>query len=189
MRMGQGVRRAWRSAAVQVPMIFEPRDIRLLTGPGDSRTPHYNVPAKGTQDRLAVYTCYMPVADASQEDLIRKKAAWEGELMIQPTSDTFMLTSGSQGRNHALAQRAAHWHERGQAKRCSGQCREDEAAERAAAEREGVQADGCAVHQGLSAAVAMYHCRQCRVTRSWNQGITGRCEWMSRTRIKARNVS
>lgn len=95
--------------------------------------------------------------------------------MIQPTSDTFMLTSRSQGRNHALAQRAAHGHQRGQAKRCSGQCREDEATERAAAEREGVQADGCAVHQGLSAAVAMYHCRQCRVTRIWNQGTTG--EW------------
>ena len=47
--------------------------------PGDSRTPHYNVPAKGTQDRLAIYTCFMPVADATQEDLIRKKAAFDSK--------------------------------------------------------------------------------------------------------------
>ncbi|KIH92448.1 hypothetical protein SPBR_02891 [Sporothrix brasiliensis 5110] len=51
----------------------EPGDLILW----DSRTPHYNVPATGTQDRLATYTCFMPVADASQEDLIRKKAAYE----------------------------------------------------------------------------------------------------------------
>lgn len=47
---------------------------------GDSRTPHYNVPASGKQDRLAVYTCYMPVADASQDDLVKKKGAWEKKL-------------------------------------------------------------------------------------------------------------
>lgn len=52
----------------------------MLTLTGDSRTPHYNVPATGKQDRLAVYTCYMPVSDASQEDLIRKKEAFEGSL-------------------------------------------------------------------------------------------------------------
>ncbi|KAK0385735.1 hypothetical protein NLU13_6912 [Sarocladium strictum] len=51
----------------------EPGDLLLW----DSRTPHYNVPAKGKQDRLAIYTCFMPVADASQEDLIRKKDAFE----------------------------------------------------------------------------------------------------------------
>ncbi|KAK4044095.1 hypothetical protein C8A01DRAFT_31693 [Parachaetomium inaequale] len=54
----------------------EPGDLLLW----DSRTPHYNVPASGTQDRLAVYTCYMPVADASQEDLVRKKAAWDAKV-------------------------------------------------------------------------------------------------------------
>lgn len=53
----------------------EPGDLLVW----DSRTPHYNVPASGKQDRLAVYTCFMPVADASQDDLIRKKAAWDGE--------------------------------------------------------------------------------------------------------------
>ncbi|KAB8208426.1 hypothetical protein BDV34DRAFT_49290 [Aspergillus parasiticus] len=46
----------------------------------DSRTPHYNVPPTGKNDRLAVYTCYMPVADASQEDLIKKKEAFEKRL-------------------------------------------------------------------------------------------------------------
>ncbi|CAK7207207.1 hypothetical protein SEUCBS139899_010016 [Sporothrix eucalyptigena] len=51
----------------------EPGDLLLW----DSRTPHYNVPAKGKQDRLAIYTCFMPVADASQEDLLRKREAYE----------------------------------------------------------------------------------------------------------------
>jgi len=46
----------------------------------DSRTPHYNVPAKEQQDRLAIYTCFMPVADVSQEDLLRKKEAFEKRL-------------------------------------------------------------------------------------------------------------
>ncbi|KAK7964038.1 hypothetical protein PG988_011012 [Apiospora saccharicola] len=43
----------------------------------DSRTPHYNVPTQTKQDRLAIYTCYMPVTCATQEDLIRKKDAYE----------------------------------------------------------------------------------------------------------------
>ncbi|EUC43021.1 hypothetical protein COCMIDRAFT_102016 [Bipolaris oryzae ATCC 44560] len=43
----------------------------------DSRTPHYNLASKTHQPRFAIYTCYMPVADASQEDLIRKKDAYE----------------------------------------------------------------------------------------------------------------
>ncbi|KXJ86473.1 hypothetical protein Micbo1qcDRAFT_126324 [Microdochium bolleyi] len=54
----------------------EPGDLLVW----DSRTPHYNVPAKETQDRLAIYTCYMPVADVSQEDLLRKKDAFEKRL-------------------------------------------------------------------------------------------------------------
>lgn len=48
----------------------------------DSRTPHYNVPAKEQQDRLAIYTCFMPVADVTQEDLIRKKEAFESEFLF-----------------------------------------------------------------------------------------------------------
>ncbi|KAI0485014.1 phytanoyl-CoA dioxygenase [Xylariaceae sp. FL0804] len=46
----------------------------------DSRTPHYNVPTTTRQDRMAVYTCYMPVADATQEDLLRKKLAYDQRL-------------------------------------------------------------------------------------------------------------
>jgi len=46
----------------------------------DSRTPHYNVPTKTNEDRFAVYTCLMPVHDATQEDLIRKKEAFEKRL-------------------------------------------------------------------------------------------------------------
>jgi len=46
----------------------------------DSRTPHYNVPTKSNVDRLAVYTCYMPVANATQDDLKRKKKAFEDRV-------------------------------------------------------------------------------------------------------------
>ena len=58
--------------------------VKVCANPGDlivwdSRTPHYNVPTQTTQDRFAVYTCFMPVKDASQEDLIRKKEAFESE--------------------------------------------------------------------------------------------------------------
>ncbi|KAG6360020.1 hypothetical protein INS49_011076 [Diaporthe citri] len=59
-----------------VKLEAEPGDLLLW----DSRAPHYNVPATGNQDRLAIYTCYMPVADASQDDLIRKKDAWDRKV-------------------------------------------------------------------------------------------------------------
>ena len=45
----------------------------------DSRTPHYNVPTQTTQDRFAVYTCFMPVKAATQEDLRRKRDAFESK--------------------------------------------------------------------------------------------------------------
>jgi len=51
----------------------EPGDLIMW----DSRTPHYNLSPEGTTPRLATYTCYMPVAEASQEDLIRKKTAFD----------------------------------------------------------------------------------------------------------------
>lgn len=56
--------------------------IKVCADPGDlivwdSRIPHYNVPTKTTQDRFAIYTCFMPVKYATQEDLIRKKDAFE----------------------------------------------------------------------------------------------------------------
>jgi hypothetical protein len=54
---------------------MEPGDLVVW----DSRTPHYNVsPSEtSTQPRFAVYTCYMPVADLSQEELQKKKKAFE----------------------------------------------------------------------------------------------------------------
>ncbi|KIW88822.1 uncharacterized protein Z519_10306 [Cladophialophora bantiana CBS 173.52] len=60
----------WEKVCVQ------PGDLILW----DSRVPHYNVPPTSKQDRLAVYTCFMPVSEASQEDLIRKKEAFEKRL-------------------------------------------------------------------------------------------------------------
>jgi hypothetical protein len=59
-----------------VKVCAEPGDLILW----DSRTPHYNVPSTSKQDRMAIYTCYMPVSEATQEDLIRKKRAFEGSL-------------------------------------------------------------------------------------------------------------
>lgn len=53
----------------------EPGDLLLW----DSRTPHYNLSPTTSQPRFCIYTCYMPVKDASKEDLIRKKKAFEGE--------------------------------------------------------------------------------------------------------------
>ncbi|KAJ3513320.1 hypothetical protein NM208_g15205 [Fusarium decemcellulare] len=51
----------------------EPGDLLLW----DSRTPHYNLSPEGSMPRFCTYTCYMPAADATQEDLIRKKEAFE----------------------------------------------------------------------------------------------------------------
>jgi len=56
--------------------------VKVCADPGDllvwdSRTPHYNLSSKSDQPRFAIYTCYMPVADATQEDLVRKKDAFE----------------------------------------------------------------------------------------------------------------
>ncbi|TKX19833.1 hypothetical protein C1H76_8031 [Elsinoe australis] len=57
-----------------VKVSAEPGDLLLW----DSRTPHYNLSSTTDQSRFCIYTCYMPVADASQEDLKRKKTAFEG---------------------------------------------------------------------------------------------------------------
>ncbi|KAL3419177.1 phytanoyl-CoA dioxygenase [Phlyctema vagabunda] len=59
-----------------VKVCAEPGDLILW----DSRTPHYNVPTSSKQDRMAIYTCFMPVSEATQEDLIRKKRAFEERL-------------------------------------------------------------------------------------------------------------
>ncbi|KAH8900667.1 hypothetical protein GQ53DRAFT_835611 [Thozetella sp. PMI_491] len=54
----------------------EPGDLLLW----DSRLPHYNLSPKGEQPRFCIYTCYMPAADATQEDLERKKIALENTI-------------------------------------------------------------------------------------------------------------
>lgn len=55
----------------------EPGDLIIW----DSRTPHYNKsPENGNkQDRMCMYTCYMPVSSASQEDL-KKKDTWDRKV-------------------------------------------------------------------------------------------------------------
>ncbi|KAN0122959.1 hypothetical protein V8E51_001285 [Hyaloscypha variabilis] len=59
-----------------VKVCAEPGDLLIW----DSRTPHYNLSSTSSSPRFCVYTCYMPVSDATQEDLIRKKAAFEAFL-------------------------------------------------------------------------------------------------------------
>ncbi|KAB8269029.1 hypothetical protein BDV30DRAFT_251775 [Aspergillus minisclerotigenes] len=54
----------------------EPGDLLLW----DSRTPHYNLSPKGETPRFCIYTCYMPVADTTNDDLVRKKEAFENWL-------------------------------------------------------------------------------------------------------------
>ncbi|OCL04430.1 hypothetical protein AOQ84DRAFT_300902, partial [Glonium stellatum] len=56
-----------------IKVCAEPGDLLLW----DSRTPHYNVSPTGKIPRFCIYTCYMPVNGATQEDLIKKKKAFE----------------------------------------------------------------------------------------------------------------
>ena len=51
----------------------EPGDLLLW----DSRTAHYNLSSETDQPRFCVYTCFMPVSEASQDDLRRKKEAFD----------------------------------------------------------------------------------------------------------------
>ncbi len=48
----------------------------------DSRTPHYNVSGSSLESkaRFAAYLCYIPVSAASQEDLRRKREAFEKRM-------------------------------------------------------------------------------------------------------------
>lgn len=95
--------------------------VKVCADPGDlivwdSRTPHYNVPPakETTQDRFAIYTCFMPVRDASMEDLRRKREAFESMFSFpDPFSCDFvgvwapLLTMGCRtARDDALAERA-----------------------------------------------------------------------------------
>lgn len=56
-----------------VKLNAEPGDLLLW----DSRTPHYNLSPTGSSPRFCIYTCFMPVTEASNEDLVRKKHAFE----------------------------------------------------------------------------------------------------------------
>ena len=70
---GKGMEWLKEKGCEWVKINAEPGDLLVW----DSRTPHYNLSPEGTSPRFCAYTCYMPVADATQEDLIRKKAAFE----------------------------------------------------------------------------------------------------------------
>ncbi|KAJ5369729.1 uncharacterized protein N7496_005821 [Penicillium cataractarum] len=59
-----------------VKVTADPGDLLLW----DSRTPHYNLPPEGTTPRFCIYTCYQPVKDVTQEQLKKKKAAFESWL-------------------------------------------------------------------------------------------------------------
>jgi hypothetical protein len=53
----------------------------------DSRTPHYNLPPTGDRPRFCAYTCYLPAAEISKEDLLKKKRAIEGKPpLLDPPS-------------------------------------------------------------------------------------------------------
>ncbi|KAL2830718.1 hypothetical protein BJY01DRAFT_254526 [Aspergillus pseudoustus] len=54
----------------------EPGDLILW----DSRLPHYNLTPKGSSPRFCAYTCFMPVSDATPEQLQQKKKAFEEVL-------------------------------------------------------------------------------------------------------------
>jgi ectoine hydroxylase-related dioxygenase (phytanoyl-CoA dioxygenase family) len=74
----------------------EPGDLILW----DSRTPHYNVPTQTAQDRFAVYTCFMPVKDATQEGLRRKKDAFDSKPC--PRSPAQIVTNTVQNDSERL---------------------------------------------------------------------------------------
>ncbi|KAK9484584.1 hypothetical protein V1527DRAFT_469697 [Lipomyces starkeyi] len=76
----------------------DPGDLLLW----DSRTPHYNMSPEGDNHRLVVYTCYMPVADATQEDLKRKKAAFESRLSTSHWPDVQFISDNHPMRNGEL---------------------------------------------------------------------------------------
>ena len=100
-----------------VKVCAEPGDLLLW----DSRTPHYNLSSETTMPRFCIYTCYMPVKDATQDELRRKKDAFES--MFPPFLLHFKKRSQTDGvvlrrlaRNDALAQLPGSRHERGKAR-------------------------------------------------------------------------
>ncbi|KAI4735403.1 hypothetical protein E4T50_14086 [Aureobasidium sp. EXF-12298] len=81
-----------------VKVSAEPGDLLLW----DSRTPHYNLSSTTDQNRFCVYTCYMPVAEASQEDLQRKKTAFDGWFGTTHWPNARVLGRNSAKRNGTL---------------------------------------------------------------------------------------
>ncbi|KAL4888813.1 hypothetical protein BDV59DRAFT_196176 [Aspergillus ambiguus] len=59
-----------------VKICAEPGDLLLW----DSRTPHYNLSPEASTPRFCIYTCYQPVKDVTQDQLKKKKDAFESYL-------------------------------------------------------------------------------------------------------------
>lgn len=60
---------------------------KICAGPGDlivwdSRLPHYNLSPTEKTPRFCIYTCFMPVKDVSQEDLVKKRDAFNGKSLF-----------------------------------------------------------------------------------------------------------
>jgi hypothetical protein len=72
-----------------VKVCAEPGDLIVW----DSRAPHYNLSSKTAQPRFCIYTCYMPVKDASQEELLRKKIAFDSKPRLKNPRFGLLLTS------------------------------------------------------------------------------------------------
>lgn len=88
-----------------IKVCAEPGDLLLW----DSRTPHYNLSSITSQPRFCIYTCYMPVADASKEDLIRKKKAFEGESHPTDAVTIFANRVNRSGWHYPLAKCETQW--------------------------------------------------------------------------------
>lgn len=129
-----------------VKVCAEPGDLLLW----DSRTPHYNLSSVTDQSRFCVYTCYMPVAEVSQEDLIRKKAAFENWLgtthwLVYQCST--MFSNGDWVANIFQAKLPGHREQQGQAKRGARSAQQIRTPQRSTIERACLQIDRHSLHQ------------------------------------------
>ncbi|KAK7202668.1 hypothetical protein BZA70DRAFT_100379 [Myxozyma melibiosi] len=93
--------------------------VKVCADPGDlilwdSRAPHYNCGPEGDNHRMAVYTCYMPAAEASQEDLKKKKMCFENRYStshwpdVQFYSDNHPRREGVPEPDSAIRQQPLH---------------------------------------------------------------------------------
>jgi hypothetical protein len=81
---------------------------KICAGPGDliiwdSRLPHYNLSPTQETPRFCVYTCYMPVKDVSQDDLVKKKEAFYGMLLSTQAYIAVLLSISRISRYFSLA--------------------------------------------------------------------------------------